>query len=448
LKLGEILTLDKDNTIIIDDDTKYKIAGVQSYGKGILNKRRVLGKELTMRKYQVIKPNQLMWCKVDTKNGAFGITTTEHEGSLASTNMALASINQDKANPKFIQILFQNAFFIDYLNNLSTGTTNRKYIKVNDLISIVEIPSLSLSEQNEFVERYTLILKQNLLLEEELNTQYSLVKKLRGQVLQDAIQGKLVQQDENDEPASLLLDKIKLEKDQLIREKKIKKEKPLSQIPDEEKPFELPNRWEWVRLEDISQYIQRGKSPKYVEKSRVPVISQKCIQWNGFDIQKAKFINEDSLKAYQQERFIEYYDLLWNSTGLGTLGRINIFDLKEHSYDKIVVDSHVTVIRVFKEFINAKYLFYWFSGPLVQNEINNKSTGSTKQTELGLGTIKNYIVPLPPLEEQIRIVEKVEGLMVLCNNLQIIIEQSKQEAENLMKAVLQEAFTVKEEALS
>lgn len=116
MKLREILALQKDNLIDIKENEEYTIAGVQSYGQGVINRRVVKGKEFTMKRYQVIQPNQLMWCKVDTKNGAFGVTTKQHEGSLASTNIALADIDIQKANPEFIQLLFKMTFFYNYIN--------------------------------------------------------------------------------------------------------------------------------------------------------------------------------------------------------------------------------------------------------------------------------------------------------------------------------------------
>ena len=90
--------------------------------------------------------------------------------------------------------------------------------------------------------------------------------------------------------------------------------------------------------------------------------------------------------------------------------------------------------------VSSKYLYYWFSGPTVQGEINDKSSGSTKQTELNTSTIVCYLVPLPPFNEQIRIVEKVNHSMALCDDLDKTVEQSKQKSVVLMQSVLQEAF--------
>lgn len=266
------------------------------------------------------------------------------------------------------------------------------------------------------------------------------VKELKNCILQLAVQGKLVDQNPNDEPAEVLLEKIKEEKERLIKANKIKKEKALSEINKEEEPFELPSKWVWVRLNEISMYIQRGKSPKYVELSQFPVISQKCIQWTGFNIEKARFIQEESIEKYTEERFLEIGDLLWNSTGLGTLGRINIYPGNTR-YCKVVADSHVTVIRPVKRYINYNYLLNWFSGPIVQGEIEGKSSGSTKQMELSTSTIKQYIVPLPPLEEQNRIVEKVDSLMKLCDELEKKIQEQKEYSNKLMESIIKSSLS-------
>lgn len=179
---------------------------------------------------------------------------------------------------------------------------------------------------------------------------------------------------------------------------------------DNEIPFDIPKNWIWIRLENICGYIQRGKQPEYSKMKKYPVISQKCIQWDGFSIDKARFIKEDSIKKYNSERILQDNDLLWNSTGLGTLGRIAIYEEKKNKYNWAVADSHVTVIRPLKKFINSKYCLCYFSSSAVQNIIEYLAGGSTKQKELSLKTIKKYLFPVPPINEQKRIVEKLEQI--------------------------------------
>ncbi len=162
------------------------------------------------------------------------------------------------------------------------------------------------------------------LLEQHFDTVFAApdgIVRLRELILTLAMQGKLVEQDPKDPPASELLKEIEAEKKRLVKEGKIKKPKPLPHIKPEEVPYDLPPGWEWVRLGEICSYIQRGKGPKYVNVSTHQVISQKCVRWYGLDLEPARYIDPASLMKYESIRFLRVGDLLWNSTGTGTIGR-------------------------------------------------------------------------------------------------------------------------------
>lgn len=268
-------------------------------------------------------------------------------------------------------------------------------------------------------------------------------KQLTDSILQLAIQGKLVPQDPNDEPASILLEKIRDEKRRLVEEKVLKK-KDLEEKPIDEEPFSIPENWTWVRLENISIYISRGKSPVYSETKKYPVVAQKCNQWSGFSLDKAKFIDPKTVEKYAEERLLQDGDLLWNSTGLGTLGRMAIYNSSVNEYGWAVADSHVTVIRTRPDFAYYKYLYYYFASPEVQRVIEDKSDGSTKQKELAQETVKKYEIPLPPLAEQHRIVERIEEILPFVKEYgEAYEEASKMDAElpdKLKKSILQEAI--------
>ena len=286
-------------------------------------------------------------------------------------------------------------------------------------------------------------------------------QQLKNSILQMAVQGKLVPQDPNDEPASVLLERIRAEKDRLIKEKKIKREKnpsvifkgadntPYEKIGDEvrsladEVPFEIPDSWEWVRLIDVCEYIQRGKSPKYSPIKKYPVVAQKCNQWSGFSIEKAQFIEPNSLSSYGPERLLQDNDLMWNSTGLGTLGRMAIYKTAANPYELAVADSHVTVIRPLKQFVLPEYLYYYFANPSVQSVIEDQADGTTKQKELATATIKAYLTPIPPLDEQRRILAKLSEVLPVVKNYGVVYDETTamQEAfpESLKKSILQEA---------
>lgn len=213
---------------------------------------------------------------------------------------------------------------------------------------------------------------------------------------------------------------------------------------DEEIPFEIPTSWSWTRLSDVSIYIQRGKSPKYSPIKKYPVIAQKCNQWTGFSIEKAQFIEPETLSKYAVERLLQDEDLMWNSTGLGTLGRMAVYYKKLNPYELAVADSHVTVIRLLKPFMFPLFFYYYFASPTVQSVIEDKSDGSTKQKELSTSTVCNYLVPIPPTAEQEQITSKVTTLLPIVEKYGM--QQEKLDILNktindlIKKSVLQEAI--------
>ncbi|MBF4248852.1 restriction endonuclease subunit S, partial [Vibrio anguillarum] len=262
------------------------------------------------------------------------------------------------------------------------------------------------------------------------------VKKLRELILELAVRGKLVPQDSNDEPASVLLERIELEKAQLVKEKKIKKPKTLQTLSPESLP-RLPESWTCSYMQDITEYVQRGKCPKYAEEGSVRVISQKCVQNSGFDIEPARYIEEESLEKYQDDRFLKENDLLWNSTGTGTVGRVNVLpSIKQKS---LVADSHVTVVRPL--IMNSRYIWCILMAPGVQARIDpfheqSLVSGSTKQVELNTSSVVTLPIPVAPIAEQHRIVDKVDELMALCDQLEQQTETSIEAHQVLVTTLL------------
>ena len=180
---------------------------------------------------------------------------------------------------------------------------------------------------------------------------------------------------------------------------------------------ELPTSWSWSTIGDLSQYIQRGKSPKYADKSELPVINHKCIRWNELQVQHLKFIHPDQYSAWDLARYIAPGDILWNSTGTGTVGRA--YQVKESDcVPPKVVDSHVTIVRHIPA-IDARYLFNWIKGPLVQGKIEEMCDGTTNQIELSRTAIAATAIPVAPAAEQIRIANQLDTLLTrvqACND--------------------------------
>lgn len=168
--------------------------------------------------------------------------------------------------------------------------------------------------------------------------------------------------------------------------------------------------WKTTSIGACCSYIQRGKSPKYTATSSLPVINQKCVRWSGILQQHLKYVHPEQFPQWSSERFIKPGDILWNSTGTGTLGRACRITSLDALTPK-VVDSHVTILRHNPAIIDSRYLFYWIMGPEIQSMIEDMSSGTTNQIELNRSTIAQTEIPLAPLNEQKRISDKLEVLL-------------------------------------
>ena len=267
---------------------------------------------------------------------------------------------------------------------------------------------------------------------ESLNAAFPI--ELKKSILQWAVQGRLVPQDENDEPADILLERIRAEKEALIKAGKIKRDKHESVIfrrdnshyekrgsevvcIDEELPFEIPASWSWVRAQTICiKEIKRGKSPQYVENGIVYVFAQKCnVKAGGINLRLAKFLDNAAFSKYPVEEQMIDGDIIVNSTGEGTLGRIGIFHDSDRINDyPIVPDSHVAIIRTSQE-LAENYLYYVLK--YYQPFLESLGEGSTKQTELKPSVLAELFIPVPPFEEQTRIVESLEKILTMSEQL-------------------------------
>lgn len=233
---------------------------------------------------------------------------------------------------------------------------------------------------------------------------------MKKSILQYAIQGKLVEQRPEEGTAEELYQQIQ-------DERKKYKIKELSIEAIDEFPFDIPETWKWVHLQDIvKKTIKRGKSPKYTEKSEVQVFAQKCnVKTGGINMELALFLDEATIEKYPTEEYMCDGDIVINSTGGGTMGRVGVFHDTDRINDMAIVpDGHVTVIRACDS-IDYKYLYYFIKHN--QKFLETQGEGSTNQTELKPLTIASLVLPLPPLEEQHRIVSKIEEMLPYCDRL-------------------------------
>lgn len=239
------------------------------------------------------------------------------------------------------------------------------------------------------------------------------IKKLRELILELAVRGKLVPQDPNDEPASELLKRIAAEKAELVKQGKIKKQKPLPEISEEEKPFALPEGWEWVVLQEICSLENGDRSKNYPNKSTlvetgIPFVNAGHLENGNIRQEDMTFITPEHFSILRSGKFLNG-DILFCLRG--SLGKSAIVQNLSGA-----IASSLVIIRVFKPTFN-KYIHLYFDAPLSYDFINKYDNG-TAQPNLAATDLARFLVPLPPLDEQSRIVNKITELMTLCDQLE------------------------------
>ncbi len=276
-------------------------------------------------------------------------------------------------------------------------------------------------------------------------TEKKSVKSLRETILQLAVQGKLTkkwrEENPNVEPASELIERIKKEKQQLIKEKKSKKEKLLPSIEASEIPYEIPISWEWERLNNVTKLITKGSSPKwqgiqYVNESDggVLFITSENVGNYNLILKKKKFV-EVKFNDIEPRSILRKNDILMNIVG-GSIGRTAIYNLEEIAN----INQAVTIIRLVDN-QDHNYFLHFFNSPVCKSYMYDKQVDNARPN-LSMGNIAKFVIPIPPLEEQKAIVEKVNSLMALCDELEKQIINSEKQIEQLMKSCLKEALEI------
>jgi type I restriction enzyme S subunit len=287
-------------------------------------------------------------------------------------------------------------------------------------IAKIEIPLPSLAEQLNFIEKYKQLETQSELLSTEFTNQLDLVKQLRQSFLREAMQGKLVAQNPADGNAKDLLEQIKAEK-----EKSGKKEKPLSAIKEEEIPFEIPENWVWCRIDDVLDFINGKAHEQFLSNTgKYVLVNSKFVSTSGEIIKRSK--------VQLTPLFINDIVLVMSDVPNGrALGRTFLID----ENDKYTLNQRIGSLSSISK-LNSKFLSLLIN----RNEHFLNFDDGNKQTNLRKEQIISCPLPLPPLPEQQRIVEKLDELMQMCDELEQSIKGSQSQNEKLLQQVLREAL--------
>ena len=388
---------------------------------------------------------------IGAHHGSMGIYQG-HEDVTATIHYSSYTFDKSKINVDYFKRFLRSPQFMNLINKQVRGGMMPE-IKAKHLLPL-EIDLPNIKKQKEIVGRIKSIETEDGELKTEIIYQQTLIKKLRQQILQEAIEGKLTaewrkrfsplprgrtskQGEDKYEHASVLLERIIAEKNQMIKDKKIKSYKTLPPISDEDKPFHLPPGWVWCRLVDICRKTGSGSTPSggksaYVVEGIKFIRSQNVyndgLRWDG-----EAYIPQKTHEKMNGTKLMPK-DLLLNITG-GSIGRCCIIP---EIFESGNINQHVAIIRAVmtetRHFLHKVICSLFF-----QNAIIDAQTGAGREG-LPKNRMDNMLIPFPPLAEQKAIVAKVEKLLALCDQLETKIIENKTHAEQLMRAVLKEAL--------
>jgi type I restriction enzyme S subunit len=371
----------------------------------------------------------------------------------------------------------QSNFYWTQISESSSGTgqPNVNATKLSELL----FPLPPIEEQHRIVQRIETLFAEVDELEEKLNLQTKLDKKLqmavnaevqkapdadasktawrfistnfdtlyhtpeaidnlKKNILNEAVRGRLVPQDPNDEPASELLKKIEFEKQRLYDEGEIRKPKDLPPVDEEEIPFEIPESWEWCRFGDLASTVEYGTSQKaHKEPNGVPVLRMGNIDENGnMSFDNLKYVNED-IKDLPR-LYLKNDDLVFNRTNSYELvGKMGLF--KERN-EKFTLASYLIRSTLLTD-IFPEYIHHYFNSHHCRvNEIEPEITKQTNQANFNGTKLQNVRVPLSAKEEQHRVVQRIEELFAICDRFKAQLEQRQAVNERLVKGLVGEVL--------
>lgn len=433
VRIGDFLKRSKI-PVNIKDNIIYSRVTIRGNHQGVSLRNYEIGSKIGTKEQFFLKKGQFILSKIDARYGAFGIAPEEVDGAIITGNFWAYDVDEKVMNINWFNQYTNSTFFYNLCERASSGITHRKYLDENSFLNH-ELLIPEIKEQASHVIKISGWKDIFGVLENEHTHQLNLLNNLRQQILQDAIQGKLLPQNPNDEPASVLLGRIKAEKELLVKQGIIKKGKPLPPIKPEEIPFEIPNGWAWCRLCEIGTINPRNDIDNELTVSFIPMklISEKyggqpnseIRVWkeikNGFthlasnDVAVAKIT-----PCFENSKSCVFKNLL-NNFGAGT--------------------TELHVFRRHSESIIPEYIYLNFKTKRFLVDGERIMRGVAGQQRIPTDYFSNLLIPLPPLPEQQRIVKKVDKLMQFCDELEDTIQQNQNYTQELFQVALREALT-------
>ena len=415
VRLIDLCSLISDGTHKTPAYVEYGVPfiSVKDISSGVMDFSNV--KYITQEEHQKLisrcKPemNDVLLCRIGTLGKAVKICTDKEFSIFVSLGL-LKLIEADVAD-YIVQVINSGYGYLWIDDNKVGGGTHTNKINL-DTLRGMPIPVPPLEEQHRIIAKIEEILPYIDQYDKAYTKLETFNKKfpedMKKSILQMAMQGKLVEQRPEEGTADELYEQIVAEKAQLIKDGKIKKEKPSPEIAEDEIPFEIPSSWRWVRFSEVMD-IRDGThdSPKYVETG-IPLVTSKNISGGGLDFSNVKYISREDADKINERSNVDTGDILFAM--IGSIGNPVIVN-KDREFC-------VKNVALFKNYDKSKICIeyvYWFL--YREQYIMKKVASGGVQSFISLKVFRNYLFPLPPLEEQKRIVAKIEELLPYCNQL-------------------------------
>jgi type I restriction enzyme, S subunit len=380
------------------------------------------------------KAGQFIYGRQNFHKGAFGIVPEELDGFETSADIPSFDIRND-CLPEWIYYFFKIGNRFLELEKLARGVGSKRIHP--EQIEDIEVPLPSIDEQKTYISKFRKLEMISSGIQSKHYSQLELLKKLRQQILQDAMHGKLVLQNSHDQLAKELLEKIKANKEQLLREKNIKKKKQPSEIINQELPFEIPDNWVWCRLNEICDYIIDcpHSTPQYLETDTgFYGIDTNCINGRG-EIIRLRSLSYESYLERVRRLIPQENDIVYareGSIGLATFIPAN---------KKICLGQRVMLFRP-SILVNPSFIKYAVEEESFKNRLLQKYRGMGAK-HVNVKDIVDSLIALPPLREQDLIITKIDQLLRLCDDLQLSIQHNQMHAQEILQTALKEMLASK-----